>query len=143
MNRIEQIKLIAEFMDSEYQEIENLCRIDLYEKGFRTEEILGDPEKWVCYHNDFSCLMEVVEKIETLEIKMPEKYKTGFERNTKFANISITTSYDNRSEFLGWSYWVDLGTKTIIDYDKRKSSKLNATYEAVIRTIQWYNQNNK
>lgn len=130
MNRIEQIKLIADFMDSDYQEIENLCRIDLYEKGFRTEEILGNPERWTCYHNDFSCLMEVVENIERLE-------EVDYFR-IEIAQVRIVAS-KNEDDFYHCTEYSNNGR--FLDTEGGFITKIEAVYNAVINFIKWYNEN--
>lgn len=134
MNRIEQIKLIADFMDSDYQEIENLCRIDLHEKGFRTEEILGNPERWTCYHNDFSCLMEVVEKIEDL----------GYWTEICFSVLGT----EKRPGKIHWCEFVKENHTDLLKNDSytkiargEGNRKLQAIYNAVIKFIKWYNEN--
>lgn len=101
------------------------------------------------YNNDWGLLMEVTEKIETTSYKVPESFQRGFMKNTLNATGYITSSYDDRLEFLGWTSYCELGTKTIWDSTmlgedvKRYSSKIEAVYNACIAFIEWYNEQNK
>ena len=97
------------------------------------------------YHENWNELMEVIEKIETTSYKVPESFQRGFMKNTLNATGYISSSYDDRLEFLGWTSYCELGTKIIWDSTmlgediKRYSSKIEAVYNAVIAFIEWYN----
>lgn len=80
------------------------------------------------YHESWDWLMPVIEKIE---------------KNTSY---ELTTSYDKRFEFIGWSvHWFTLkASDEILGYieDKRFNTKINAAWYAMVEFIKWYNENN-
>ena len=85
-------------------------------------------EKVLKYHTDWNWLMAVVEKIETMS------------NNDQFY---IIVEYDNRDEFKGWIWRIDRFVKTLKVNDNRIKTKIEATYNACLEFIKWYNQNNK
>lgn len=94
------------------------------------------------YNKEWNWLMPVVEKIETMSLLLPEKYKTGFYKreNATTAEIGINILYDAREEFKGWSADVRFVLGGLIwDGNEKYTSKIDATYKAVIAFIEWYN----
>lgn len=79
------------------------------------------------FHSSWDWLMPVVEKIETL-----------------FLLPDIFIMYDSREDFKGW-YWSVSGVKDLhkecSTENKREKTKIEATYNAVIEFIKWYNEN--
>ena len=86
----------------------------------------GARHKKLLFHDSWDWLMPVVEKIEMTTV------------------YSITTDYDRRDEFKGWSvHLYTLWPKDeIIGYilDKRFETKREATWYAVVEYIKWYNK---
>jgi hypothetical protein len=106
---------------------------------------------WVCaedmkFHSNWEWLMQVIEKIETTSYNVPENLRRGFMKNTLKATGVINSSYDDRSEFLGWSSSAWLGTKTIFDSTmlgediERYNTKIEACYNACLGFIKWHNE---
>ena len=131
-------KIIAEFMKWD------ILNDMTYSKATKGKWIELDKLK---FHSNWNWLMEVVEKIETTSYKVPESFQRGFMKNTLNATGYINTDYDDRLEFLGWSSYCAIGTKTIWDSTmlgediKRYSSKIEAVYNACLEFIKWYNYN--
>lgn len=72
------------------------------------------------YHSDWNWLMEVVEKIENMEDEN-RCSKYNFEMVQTFVEIIDNNNSD-----------------TIVEIDK--STKIQATYKAVVEFIKWYNE---
>ena len=109
---LENNKLIAEFMNiSCFEEFNNSLLVSHPEEGIWYYE----PLWYLDYHSDWSLLMPVVLKIETLG------YRVGIIDCGCHINDN-NGDYDN----------------TI--YDKR--SKIEAVYQSVIEFINWHNQTN-
>lgn len=92
------------------------------------------------YHKDWNDLMRVIIKIETTPYPVPERYRKGFLKNALSDDVTIDIMYDSREEFKGWLFHVSyvLG-RSIIVYDKRYETKIEAAYQAVISFINWFN----
>ena len=137
MNTTENNKIIAEFLGLQLEQDQER----LYINSLGTKLINET------FNKDWNWLMEVVEKIETTSYKVPESFQRGFMKNTLNATGYINTDYDDRLEFLGWSSYCAIGTKTIWDSTmlgediKRYSSKIEAVYNACLEFIKWYNYN--
>jgi len=114
---IENNKLIANFRKSDYNsEIVSICQ-DLYDKGFRSIEIIDNKEplfEYPHYHSDWNWLMPVVEKIESL----------GYDViiNGEWCNINSVELEDDIC---------DISIK----------GKINAVYLAIVEFIKWHNEN--
>lgn len=113
-------KLIAEFMGIKQNDFGHWINKD---------HLLGSQSKLfdfeLKYHSSWDWLMPVVEKIE------------------KDTVYDLTTNYDKRYEFIGWSaHWFTLNScNEILGYieDKRFETKINAAWHAVIEFIKLYN----
>ena len=93
------------------------------------------------YHSDWSWIMPVIEKIETLEITIPKNIMLGF-INAPISTVVVTTYYDNREDFKGWGYDISFfNGNTILGIDTKYTSKIEATWNATIAFIIWYNLN--
>lgn len=129
---IEGNKLIAEFMGLEWKL--HLGRRYLYNHAWIPLENLK-------YHSSWDWLMPVVEKIETMVIQVPEKYKRGFMKDSTEASVSIDSFYDEREEFKGWTWSVHFNAGNYIaDHTgDRIKTKIESIYLAVLAFIKWYN----
>ena len=111
MNTTENNKLIAEFMGAK----------EVRKDNFKFPNRTGLPLQigTINYHSDWNWLMEVVEKIESLEIGRfkVEIYNTN-------CRIYDHEEFDEIS-------------------DLSAGTKIEATYNACIEFIKWYNQQNK
>ena len=123
MNTIENNKIIAEFMGYKVD-------TDLYGgipvNGMKTITSTSDCLK---FHKDWNWLMEVVEKIETL---------TDFNNSPEFFIM-----YDNREEFKGWYWSIEVPKKFSKECSKdnsREGTKIEAVYNACVEFIKWYNE---
>ena len=98
---------------------------------------------------NWNWIMKVVEKIETTEILLDEKYKKGFLKNSTHGNVIFSITYDNREEFKGWlsSVSIELEHPYIYDSLNYEISRFKTKKEAVVHAINqfliWYNENNK
>lgn len=120
MNATENNKLIAEFMGckpifkdkKEYQMVthENMC--------YSTNELQ--------YHKDWNWLMEVVEKIEGLEI---DKLSFNFKIEKDRVSFFYTHADEPKKQIKMFFEW---GQKT----------KISNTYKVVVEFIKWYNEQN-
>lgn len=121
-------KLIAEFMgvrnidDTKY--IENLkeMRADglYFEQGYMTSELK--------YDTDWNWLMEVVEKIESLGVNFwTVKNKVKLTLVGDIAKKLNDSLYDTEFEGYDFEYYIE-------------GTKIEATYQAVVEFIKWYNK---
>lgn len=96
------------------------------------------------FHSDWNWIMDVVIKIEMLNIELPERFKKGFLKNSTHGNVIIDTSYDNRPEFNGWSSSVSIELSHPFIYDSlnydesRFETKIEATVHAIDKFLIWY-----
>jgi hypothetical protein len=128
MNTIENNKIIAEFMGLSKTKMFFNLKTGNYVKNenddckVRPTEVYlknNKPITMFYYHKDWNWLMEVVEKIESLE-------NTRFDFQINQYNVRI---YDHENiEFI-----VELNRDT----------KIEATYNACVEFIKWYNEQNK
>lgn len=99
------------------------------------------------YHTSWDWLMPVVEKIEVLEVPIPEKYKRGFLKDATHGAIIFDTSFDCREKFIGWHSAVSIELSNPFIFDSlntetpKYKTKIEATYNAVCQFIEWYNAN--
>ena len=121
-NITENNKIIAEFMGAKLTKDLKIM-YPVYE---------GDSSyvKNLKYHSDWSWLMEVVEKIETISVfgKLPEFF----------------IMYDNREEFKGWYWLIEVPkkfSKECYNDKNREKTKIEAVYNACAEFIKWYNEN--
>ncbi len=93
------------------------------------------------YHESWDALMPVVEKIETTLWDI-SNYQSAYDKrhNRTESTGEIFVSYDERLEFKGWVSMcgIDLG-RQITCFEGRESSKIIATYKAVVKFIEWHN----
>lgn len=132
MELIKSNKLIAEFMGWKMW-VENFHGINIMKSpDGMTRDVHG-----LKYHNSWNWLMRVVEKIETTLYKLPETYKNGAFAG-KSDTVCINVEYDSREEFQGWYWCIDYFIGPIIlCNDTRVPTKREATYDAVVKFIQW------
>ena len=96
------------------------------------------------FDSDWNWIMEIVEKIETLQIKIPEKYKKGFLKNSIFGSIIVNVGYDNREEFKGWTsdVSIEICHPFIYDSSNKEPSRFETKKQAVVEAINafliWY-----
>ena len=128
-NIIENNKLIAEFLDWEFDDLS-----ETFETPFLKlvdSHAFGD-EQFSCklqdfeleFHSDWNWLMSVVEKIENLQD----------ENNCAIYNVQIEQSFTEI---------IDNHTSETIIYNIDADSKIEAVYNTVIEFIKWYNEQNK
>ena len=118
MKTIENNKIIAEFMNL------NLYKSFWYKSNIATEKQICK-ENNLKFHSDWNWLMEVVEKIESLEI---------FDRMGRF-NINTKNFDENYTSFI---------TDKDEDFIQCEGeTKIKAVYNAVVEFIKWYNNKNK
>ena len=130
MKTIENNKIIAEFLNWEFDDLS-----ETFETPFLKlvePQAFGD-EQFSCklqdfeleFHSDWNWLMEVVEKIESLEI---------FDRMGRF-NINTKNFDENYTSFI---------TDKDEDFIQCEGeTKIEAVYSAVVEFIKWYNNQNK
>lgn len=115
-------ELIAVFMGGEYREV--MWGDKKVTELFLPEAHITEGNKDLFYHESWNQLMQVVEKIETLK------------------------AYDGRGEV---NYVVSIevnqciisqGGEGEIEYEQA-DTKIAATWEAVVKFIEWYNSENK
>jgi hypothetical protein len=128
MNYTKDNELIAQFMEFEISE-NRICFKYPNKKG------------WVSIPKTLSWdwIMPVVEKIET---NLYDVYHPR--RGNKLSDIFITTNYNNHPDFPnGWDSNV-MTTNMGNIYESGEvlfSTKLEATHNAVVEFIKWYNKN--
>lgn len=88
------------------------------------EDVMNAIVKYSKYDSDWSWLMEVVEKIESLPT-MKDNGNFFFEIHQDSITVFNSTRMDIIIEVIG------------------QGSRINNTYQAVIEFIQWYNKQNK
>ena len=124
-NIIENNRIIAEFMgfiadkSFEVKLVDGINTSCYYYK----DDVMYLPEV-MAYHSDWSWLMEVVEKIESLPT-MKDNGNFFFEIHQDSVTVFNSTRMDIIIEVIG------------------QGSRINNTYQAVIEFIQWYNKQNK
>lgn len=102
------------------------------EERFNYPYSLVNPKGYTKFYDDWNCLMDVVEKIETLEEndrqKNPDKTK------------SVCTPY--RIDILGRNVVevIAFGEDSIFLINKDGLTKREAVYRAVVEFIKWYNK---
>ena len=124
MKTIENNKIIAEFLSVKMhpcETIENFKFLPIEERGLYNGYFIDELK----YHEDWNWLMEVVEKIESLEI---------FDRMGRF-NINTKNFDENYTSFI---------TDKDEDFIQCEGdTKIEAVYNAVVEFIKWYNNQNK
>ena len=123
MKTLENNKLIAEFLSVKIhpcETIENFKFLPIEERGLYNGYFIDELK----YHEDWNWLMEVVEKIESLEI---------FDRMGRF-NINTKNFDENYTSFI---------TDKDEDFIQCEGdTKIEAVYNAVVEFIKWYNTQN-
>ena len=124
MKTIENNKIIAEFLSVKIhpcETIENFKFLPIEERGLYNGYFIDELK----YHEDWNWLMEVVEKIESLEI---------FDRMGRF-NINTKNFDENYTSFI---------TDKDEDFIQCEGdTKIEAVYNAVVEFIKWYNNQNR
>ena len=124
MKTIENNKLIAEFLSVKIhpcETIEKFKFLPIEERGLYNGYFIDELK----YHEDWNWLMEVVEKIESLEI---------FDRMGRF-NINTKNFDENYTSFI---------TDKDEDFIQCEGdTKIEAVYNAVVEFIKWYNNQNR
>ena len=127
-NIIENNKMIAEFLDWEFDDLS-----ETFETPFLKlvdPQAFGD-EQFSCklqdfeldFHTDYNWLIKVVEKIENLQD----------ENNCAIYNVRIEQCF---VEII-----INHISETIVEVDS--NSKIQAVYQACVEFIKWYNEQNK
>jgi len=109
---MENNKLIAEFMNH-YENMGNL--------GLQ-------------YHSDWNWLMEVVEKLESMEIEV--RMKSHFNTTLKHTLYQTQICYDLEHKNCE-------PTHLYLSYNDAYKNRKDSIYNAVVEFIKWYNENNK
>jgi len=130
-------------------------RIDMKEKSYENNKLIAEfmGGKWLEWvkiiqcQNDWSFLMDVVERIE--EMGFTTSIKTSYVR----INPRKNANYDHYISYITWnedgwssrkpyaSYDDDYDMGNISYTPKEIINKRRATYEAVLAFINWYNKN--
>lgn len=115
-NILENNKLIAKFMGGyQYDNHDDFITFDETNNTFSNDTI---SLKNLKFHSDWNWLMEVVEKIESLE----------YDVNIEFATCVILKNVDDFKPIFGHG---------------SNFSKIQAVYNACVTFIEWYNKQNK
>lgn len=128
-NILENNKLIAEFMGlkpkMESPDVYVFSDMPYFSvRENNPEDVMNAIVKYSKYDSDWSWLMEVVEKIESLPT-MKDNGNFFFEIHQDSVTVFNSTCMDIIIEVIG------------------QESRINNTYQAVIEFIQWYNKQNK
>lgn len=128
MNILEGNKLIAEFMNITPKKFGNKYQWSdqpfYYVDGDTAEEVINKASGYFKYSTSWDWLMPVVEKIEDL------KNTHGFS--------FVVTIYQDYCRISSKNYSLEENY-----FEGEGDSKLEATYKAVLESIQWYNNQNK
>lgn len=100
------------------------------------QEVQNSIYKYVKYSTDWNWLMQVVEKIENLK---PIIFLSG--RNWIGFEVKIYKTFNTQTNYCTINYLKDSGLITVSN-GFSKNSKIEATYNACIEFIKWYNENN-
>jgi hypothetical protein len=138
-NKSETNRLIAEFMGAKieiWEEVNQPYYKGTNHKGWscgssdrqRVEENVYNSCN---FQNDWNLLMEVVEKIESLDFRFEMlSQKSNQKEGLMYCNIEIgSTSYS--------------GADITIDSYGGKTNKIEAFYNGCVEFIKWYNEQNK
>lgn len=136
MNTIENNRLIAEFL--------GYVNTTPTDKDFNIYElkngVLGDMLEAMSmkFHSDWNWLMLVVDKIESLNLGT-KTIETVFNEKDTFFNANVTFKIEYKDcyiDFYGdmkvYEKWVKI---------TQYGSKIEATYNACIQFVKWYNEN--
>ena len=126
-NIIENNKLIAEFLGGIKQPFEFPQFGYINSMGDWKDTFFDNQLK---FHSNWSWLMSVVEKIETISVfgKLPQFF----------------IMYDNREEFKGWYWLIEVPkkfSKECHNDKNRENTKIEAVYNACIEFVKWHNKN--
>ena len=127
-NTTENNKLIAEFLDWEFDDLSETFEtpfLKLVEpQAFGDEQFSSKLQDFELeFHSDWNWLMSVVEKIENLQD----------ENNCAIYNVQIEQCF---VEII-----INHTSETIVEVDS--NSKIEAVYKACVEFIKWYNEQNK
>jgi len=131
MNTIQTNKLIVEFMGIDF--MNNKIFINRLPKDF-----IDYSDSYKCFHNSWDWLMEVVEKIEAMEIKIKSRNELGqfqYETFTPLFEIYYNQCRINRD------FGIDGLEKDFLNcFTSHKATKLESTYNGCVKFIEWYNK---
>jgi len=137
MNTTENNKIIAEFLTGIKADVFHLPQFQYY----TTEGVFKDYFTFnqLEFHSDWNWLMEVVEKIESLDINQFAK-QLGREDITPIEGKFYLSVYDCQAEFLAsvyyWQHDNDInGLKKV-----KGETKIQAVYNACLEFIKWHNE---
>jgi hypothetical protein len=125
MNTTENNKIIAEFMGGQYTY--GSTGVQMAEGLIYIPQIGGLEIKNIKYHSDWNWLMEVVEKIESLEYLNKKSTCEGFDS----FGIEINK---NRCDITHY------GDFTHHLFQGNGKTRIESTYNACVEFIKWYNK---
>ena len=122
-------KIIAEFMGKEWNK-----------SFFAGVSIINPSNITYKFDTDWNWLMEVVEKIESLDINKFSK-QLGREDVKPIEGKFYLTVFDNQAEFLASVYYWQHDNNIKGLKKENGNSKIEAVYNACVEFIKWYNEN--
>lgn len=126
--------LIAQFMGYKKMHPENTS----YYNTDRNHELFIDDSK---YHSDWNWLMKVVEKIENLKINKFAKHLYRGDVKPIEGHFWFQTCKDVVEIYASVYYWQHNNQINGLTQEFTGKNKLEATYNACVEFIKWYNLN--
>lgn len=135
-------KIIAEFMEWHYMGINTY--LTPYSDAWLTngEQTYSCPLNVMRFHSDWNWLMEVIEKIESLDINNFAK-QLDREDVQPIEGKFYLSVYDCQAEFLASVYYWQHDNNIKGLKKENGNTKIQAVYNACVEFIKWYNEQNK